>query len=139
MESSGPPPAHPPDLPTPLGNPGRPPATRPGFPQLPQPRRRGRERDKEKRKDDRLRGRYRASRRPLRSTMSPARHYARQGGRLRLGMGGRLPVGMGGRLRRNPQLVEFGLEPRLPRKRTRLTAEEKVAKLEAELEVAKSA
>src|SRR5215203_5725832 len=60
--------------------------------------------DKEKRKDDRLRERYRASRRPLRSTMSPARRYSRQGGRLRLGMGGRFHVGMGGRLRRNPHL-----------------------------------
>ena len=30
-------------------------------------------------------------------------------------------------------LVEFGVEPRLPRKRPRLTPEEKVARLDAEL------
>lgn len=39
----------------------------------------------------------------------------------------------------NMMLVEFGVEPRLPRKRPRLTPEEKVAKLTAELEVAKAA
>ena len=39
----------------------------------------------------------------------------------------------------NLVLVEFGVEPRLPRKRARLTPLEKVAKLEAELEVAKAA
>jgi hypothetical protein len=39
----------------------------------------------------------------------------------------------------NLVLVEFGVEPRLPRKRPRLTPEEKVAKLEAELATAKAA
>ena len=40
----------------------------------------------------------------------------------------------------NMVLVEFGVEPRLPRKRPRrLTPEEKVAKLEAELATAKAA
>ena len=38
----------------------------------------------------------------------------------------------------NMMLVEFGVEPRLPRKRPRLTLEEKVAKLTAELEAAKA-
>jgi hypothetical protein len=39
----------------------------------------------------------------------------------------------------NMVLVEFGVEPRLPRKRSRLTPEEKVARLEAELATAKAA
>ena len=36
-------------------------------------------------------------------------------------------------------LVEFGVKPRLPKKRRILTPREKVAKLEAELEAAKAA
>jgi hypothetical protein len=36
-------------------------------------------------------------------------------------------------------LVEFGTNPRLPRKRTNLTPEERVARLTAQLEVAKAA
>lgn len=36
-------------------------------------------------------------------------------------------------------LVEFGVKPRLPKKRRILTPQEKVAKLEAQLEVAKAA
>ena len=39
----------------------------------------------------------------------------------------------------NLVLVEFGVEPRLPRKRPRLKLEEKVARLEAELATAKAA
>jgi len=39
----------------------------------------------------------------------------------------------------NMVLVEFGANPRLPKKRRRLTPEERVAKLEAELEAAKVA
>jgi hypothetical protein len=39
----------------------------------------------------------------------------------------------------NLVLVEFGVEPLLPRKRPRLTPEEKVAKLETELATAKAA
>lgn len=36
-------------------------------------------------------------------------------------------------------LVELGVEPRLPGKRRRLTPEERVVELEAELEAAKAA
>ena len=36
-------------------------------------------------------------------------------------------------------LVAFGVKPRLPTKRRRLTPDEKVAKLEAQLEAAKAA
>ena len=39
----------------------------------------------------------------------------------------------------NLVLVEFGVEPRLPRKRPRLTPEERVARLEEELATAKAA
>jgi hypothetical protein len=95
MESSGSPSHPPPDLPTPLGNPGRPPPARPGLHAAPTAAATevSRER-KEEEKDDRLRQPLEPSRRPHRSTMSPARRYAPTGWPP--------SVGMGGRLRRNP-------------------------------------
>ncbi|HKH43343.1 MAG TPA: hypothetical protein VKM72_01620 [Thermoanaerobaculia bacterium] len=83
-----------------------------------------------------LQGLQDVHRRQLRETTQRTQELERRGRKLRnqLIVGLQSVFGVD-----NMVLVEFGLEPRLPRKRTRLTAEEKVAKLEAELEVAKSA
>lgn len=111
MESSGPPPTPPPDLPTPLGNPGRPPTARPGFPQAPTAATTSINSERRQRKDDRIAGRW-CRRRPLRPTMSPARRYAPTGWPT--------SVGMGGRIRRNAHPAPAKLPPtsRVPFEKT---------------------
>ena len=83
-----------------------------------------------------LQGLQDVHRRQLRETTQRTQELERRGRKLRnqLIVGLQSVFGVD-----NMVLVEFGLEPRLPRKRTHLTPEEKVAKLEAELEVAKTA
>jgi len=83
-----------------------------------------------------LQGLQDVHRRQLRETTQRTQELERRGRKLRnqLIVGLQSVFGVD-----NMVLVEFGLEPRLPRKRTHLTPEEKVAKLEADLEVAKAA
>ena len=83
-----------------------------------------------------LQGLQDVHRRQLRETTQRTEELDRRGRKLRnqLIVGLQSVFGVD-----NMVLVEFGLEPRLPRKRTRLTLEEKVAKKEAELEAAKAA
>lgn len=83
-----------------------------------------------------LQGLQDVHRRQLRETTQRTRELERRGRKLRnqLIVGLQSVFGVD-----NMVLVEFGLEPRLPQKRTHLTAEERVAKLAAELEAAKAA
>lgn len=82
-----------------------------------------------------LQGLQDVHRRQLRETTQRTRDLERRGRKLRnqLIVGLQSVFGVD-----NMMLVEFGLEPRLPRKRTHLTPEERVAKLAAELEAAKA-
>lgn len=75
-------------------------------------------------------------RRQLRETTQRSQEIERRGRKLRnqLVVGLQSVFGVD-----NMVLVEFGVEPRLPQKRKRLTPVERVAKLEAELETAKAA
>jgi len=75
-------------------------------------------------------------RRQLRETTQRSRDLERRGRKLRNQLIAGLQSVFGVE---SMVLVEFGIGPRLPQKRTRLTPEEKVAKLTAELETAKAA
>lgn len=83
-----------------------------------------------------LQGLQDVHRRQLRETTQRCRDLENRGRKLRnqLIIGLQSVFGVD-----NMVLVEFGVEPRLPKKRTHLTPEERVAKLEAELEAAKEA
>lgn len=82
-----------------------------------------------------LQGLQDVHRRQLRETTQRCRDLERRGRKLRnqLIIGLQSVFGVD-----NMVLVEFGVEPRLPQKRTHLTPEERVTKLEAELEAAKA-
>lgn len=83
-----------------------------------------------------LQGLQDVHRRQLRETNQRVKELERRGRKLR----NQLIVGLQSAFGvDNMVLVEFGVEPRLPQKRTHLTPDEKVAKLEAELEAAKAA
>lgn len=83
-----------------------------------------------------LQGLQDVHRRQLRETTQRCQELERRGRNLRnqLVVGLQSVFGVD-----NMVLVEFGVEPRLPQKRTRLTPDERVAKLEAELAAAKEA
>ncbi len=74
-------------------------------------------------------------RRQLRETTQRSKEIERRGRKLRnqLVVGVQSVFGVD-----NMVLVEFGLEPRLPKRRPRLTPEERVIKLTEELEAAKA-
>jgi hypothetical protein len=83
-----------------------------------------------------LQGIHDVHRRQMRETTQRVRDLERRGRTLR----NKLVAGLQGAFGvDNMMLVEFGVEPRLPGKRRRLTPEERVVKLAAELEVAKAA
>lgn len=83
-----------------------------------------------------LQGLQDVHRRQLRETTQRVRDLERRGRKLR----NQLVVGLQSAFGiDNMVLVEFGLEPRLPQKRARLTPEERVEKLTADLEAAKQA
>jgi hypothetical protein len=83
-----------------------------------------------------LQGLQDVHRRQLRETTQRTRDLERRGRNLR----NQLIVGLQSIFGfDNMVLVEFGLEPRLPRKRTHLTPDERVAELEAKLKAAKEA
>jgi hypothetical protein len=73
-------------------------------------------------------------RRQLRETTQRCREVERRGRKLRNQMIVGLQSAFGVD---NMVLVEFGVEPRLPQKRTHLTPDERVAELEAKLKAAK--
>jgi len=83
-----------------------------------------------------LQGLQDVHRRQLRETTQRSRELERRGRKLR----NQLIVGLQSAFGVDSMvLVEFGVEPRLPQKRTHLTPEEKVARLEAKLKAAKEA
>ena len=83
-----------------------------------------------------LQGLQDVHRRQLRETTQRTRELERRGRKLR----NQLIVGLQSTFGvDNMVLVEFGVEPRLPRKRTHLTPDERVTELEAKLKAAKEA
>jgi uncharacterized coiled-coil DUF342 family protein len=83
-----------------------------------------------------LQGAQDVHRRQLRETTQRSRELEGRGRKLR----NQLIAGLQGLFGvESMVLVEFGIEPRLPKKRRRLTPEEKVEKLSEELETAKAA